>query len=154
MRSHFQIVATDAEQPYLARLIADNGEQVWRTSENYANSADAERAVCIVVEALYLGTAKLRRVVPDLSTLTGTQQDRIDAARGEISVEWGSRNVELNIPVTYHDERRKCRVCGCSMFAPCSPPCYWVADDLCSNPACLAATNQDRDDNDTHEVPD
>lgn len=100
MRSHLEIVTTDAEQPYLARLVADNGEQVWRTSENYADIRTAERAVCIAAEA-------------------------------------------LSVPIVYVDERRKCRVCGCSEYSPCSPPCHWVAQDLCSNPACVAAAGPD-----------
>ena len=31
---------------------------------------------------------------------------------------------------------RACRVCGCTDDAACSPPCWWVGEDLCS--ACQA----------------
>lgn len=27
---------------------------------------------------------------------------------------------------------RTCRVCGCTEFNACQPPCWWVEDDLCS----------------------
>jgi hypothetical protein len=31
------------------------------------------------------------------------------------------------------DPLQKCRVCGCSHFEPCNPPCSWVkGQDLCS----------------------
>lgn len=30
-------------------------------------------------------------------------------------------------------EHRKCRVCGCTDFAPCPGDCAWVQPDLCSS---------------------
>lgn len=33
---------------------------------------------------------------------------------------------------------RRCRVCGCSEFNACTPPCHWVGPDLCS--ACEEVT--------------
>lgn len=36
---------------------------------------------------------------------------------------------------------RKCIVCGCTDAKACiteEGPCYWVGQDLCSNPDCLA----------------
>lgn len=29
-------------------------------------------------------------------------------------------------------EVRRCRICGCTEDAACSPPCWWVEADLCS----------------------
>lgn len=34
----------------------------------------------------------------------------------------------LQTPAT----RRSCRVCGCTDYAACSPPCSWIEADLCS----------------------
>jgi uncharacterized protein YegP (UPF0339 family) len=48
----FEIVQTDAEQPWLARMIGANGEQVWRTSENYVERQGAAHAIRLLIEAL------------------------------------------------------------------------------------------------------
>lgn len=47
MGTRFEIVQTDAEQPFHARFIAANGETVW-TSENYADKRDAQHAIDMV----------------------------------------------------------------------------------------------------------
>lgn len=44
-----EIVQTDADQPWHARLVGDNGEKVWWT-EQYARRADAIGAVTLVAE--------------------------------------------------------------------------------------------------------
>lgn len=31
------------------------------------------------------------------------------------------------------EEKRKCRVCGCTWNNPCIGGCYWTEYDLCSN---------------------
>lgn len=136
MRSHLEIVTTDAEQPYLARLVADNGEQVWRTSENYADIRTAERAVCIAAEAFFLGRA-------ELILASSVEVSDPDEKRVRLALEEPRAQAVLSVPIVYVDERRKCRVCGCSEYSPCSPPCHWVAQDLCSNPACVAAAGPD-----------
>ena len=33
----------------------------------------------------------------------------------------------------------RCRVCGCTDYEPCNPPCYWNEIDLCSECASAAA---------------
>lgn len=129
MRSYFAIVETDAEQPWLARLYADNGVEGWRTSENYADVRDAERTVCIAAEAMYRGRAHLEDVPPV----------RPDERReGRIVLQLDAGTARLSVPVLYLDERIHCRVCGCTVFTPCDPPCAWEESDLCSNPGCLA----------------
>lgn len=45
-----EIVTTEAEQPYHARLKGDNGEIVW-TTENYARKFDAIHAVTELARA-------------------------------------------------------------------------------------------------------
>lgn len=45
-----QIVQTDADQPWITRQVADNGEEVWRSSENYLNPWDARRAIELLAE--------------------------------------------------------------------------------------------------------
>ena len=37
-----------------------------------------------------------------------------------------------------------CRVCGCSWFDPCDPPCSWVEPDLCS--ACVDSISAPEED--------
>jgi hypothetical protein len=39
-------------QPWSARFIGANGEEVWRTSEPYVDVRDAERAIALLAEAL------------------------------------------------------------------------------------------------------
>lgn len=39
-------------QPWSVRFIGANGEEVWRTSESYADVRDAERAISLLAEAL------------------------------------------------------------------------------------------------------
>lgn len=45
----FEVVRSDVEQPWHARLRAGNGEIVW-TSEQYARRADAKAAVDLLFE--------------------------------------------------------------------------------------------------------
>jgi uncharacterized protein YegP (UPF0339 family) len=133
MRSHFTIARTDAEQPWVVRFHADNGLEVGRTSENYASRADAERAVCVLAEGFYLGQATLE---PD-----GGPGDRASARICVGYATPGKPNIaaaRLSVPVLSVDERRRCVVCGCSQNEACDPPCHWVAENLCSNPACVA----------------
>lgn len=42
--SHFEIVRTDAEQPWHARFVASNGRIVW-TTEQYTRRRGAENAI-------------------------------------------------------------------------------------------------------------
>jgi uncharacterized protein YegP (UPF0339 family) len=51
MTSRFEIVQTDADQPWHARFIAANGEPIW-TTESYADRSDAVHAVELLVEAI------------------------------------------------------------------------------------------------------
>lgn len=48
--SHFEIVRTDADQPFHARLVAGNGQIVMH-SENYADARAALTAVAVAAEA-------------------------------------------------------------------------------------------------------
>jgi uncharacterized protein YegP (UPF0339 family) len=132
MRSHFEIACTDAEQPWVVRFHADNGLEVWRTSENYADRGDAERALCILAEALYLGRAQLVDVAPVAPKQARVANIRLDLGEGN-----RTNTATLSIPVLYVDERRRCVVCGCSQNQACDPPCHWVAENLCSSPACV-----------------
>lgn len=95
MRSHFAIVHTDAEQPYLVRFFADDGEEVFRSSENYTDLRAAERAVCIMAEAFYVGDASL--IAEVVRALDGRK--RIQMSRG------GRPSVHLSVPIVYADER-------------------------------------------------
>lgn len=47
--AHFEIVRTDALQPWHVRLVADNGEPVL-VSENYADRRDALHAIDVAAE--------------------------------------------------------------------------------------------------------
>lgn len=96
MRSHFVIVEGDAEQPWFTRLHADNDLEVWRSSENYADVRDAERAVCIVAEALYRGHAHLEDV-PAVRPY--------DRREARIVLDLENSTVRLSVPVLYLDER-------------------------------------------------
>jgi hypothetical protein len=43
-------------------------------------------------------------------------------------------------------EEQRCRVCGCTWYAPCitkDGPCYWVKEDLCS--ACATEETKETD---------
>lgn len=51
MSARFEIVQTNAEQPWHARFVAANGEAVWST-ENYADVRGAEDAVALLADAL------------------------------------------------------------------------------------------------------
>lgn len=33
--------------------------------------------------------------------------------------------------------RRRCRICGCSEYNACTPPCAWIEADLCSALPCM-----------------
>jgi uncharacterized protein YegP (UPF0339 family) len=48
--SHFEIVRTDNDQPFHARLVAGNGQTVMH-SEGYADERDADVAVAVAAEA-------------------------------------------------------------------------------------------------------
>jgi hypothetical protein len=39
-------------------------------------------------------------------------------------------------------EYRRCRECGCTDALACDGGCSWVEEDLCGNPACVAAAAQ------------
>lgn len=132
MRSYFAIVEGDAEQPWFTRIHADNFLEVWRSSENYVDCVDAERAVCIVAEALYRGHAHLEEVP---AVRPG---DRHEA---RIILDLEGSVARLSVPVVYLDERQRCRVCGCTLYEPCDPPCSWAEPDLCSNPECVTAAS-------------
>lgn len=45
--ARFEVVRTDAEQPWHARLVAGNNETVW-TTEKYASKAGAENAIRVL----------------------------------------------------------------------------------------------------------
>lgn len=49
LRGRVQLVRTPGREPF-ARVIADNGEEVWRTSETYVDVDDVLRAVEILAE--------------------------------------------------------------------------------------------------------
>jgi uncharacterized protein YegP (UPF0339 family) len=57
---HFEIVKSkrNKRQPWFARIVASNGRQIWRTSENYTRKRDARRA-CILVH-LYAADMVIR----------------------------------------------------------------------------------------------
>lgn len=72
MAARFEIVQTDAEQPWHARFIAANGETVW-TTENYTNRATAILAINFMASAFggfvwepAAGTAVARPIGPDI----------------------------------------------------------------------------------------
>lgn len=48
--SHFEVVQTDAEQPWHLRLVGSNGEPVM-VSENYTDPRTAENAIAVAAEA-------------------------------------------------------------------------------------------------------
>jgi uncharacterized protein YegP (UPF0339 family) len=50
MSARFEVVRTDAEQPWHARFIAANGRIVW-TTENYGRRRDAVAAVMLIGDA-------------------------------------------------------------------------------------------------------
>jgi hypothetical protein len=41
-----------------------------------------------------------------------------------------------------YDEKRACRICGCTEYEPCPGGCSWVEEDLCSNPECVKKGNK------------
>lgn len=92
MRSRFEIAQTDAEQPWLSRFIGDNGEQIWRTSENYAHRQDAERAIEIWLAAVFIGDVALVRA-------GDTAQVKV------INPADGGSTYTLSVPVIYLNER-------------------------------------------------
>lgn len=102
MRSHFEIVTTDSTQPHLVRLMGDNGEEIFKSSENYAEKAGAERAVCIAAEAFYRGYAEL--IDNDDNDQVPDGEKRIRVGSSELG---GSSS--LSVPVVYVDERQKFR---------------------------------------------
>lgn len=57
---YFEVVRSkrNKRQPWFARIVAANGRQIWRTSENYARHRDAKRA-CILVH-LYAADMVIR----------------------------------------------------------------------------------------------
>ena len=45
-----------------------------------------------------------------------------------------------------HEEKRKCRVCGCDEMHACETaggPCYWIAQDLCSKCVPLPTSDEE-----------
>lgn len=52
MSARFEIVRTDAEQPWHARFVGANGETVW-TTENYLRRTDALEAISLIGRACY-----------------------------------------------------------------------------------------------------
>lgn len=50
--------------------------------------------------------------------------------------------VDLTPPRTFQLDRPEpgpaCRVCGCTEYAACLPPCWWVADPAGQGPLCSA----------------
>lgn len=57
--SRYEIVRTEAEQPWFAREVASNGRETWKTSENYTRPRGPSEAivrhkgrVCIECRAL------------------------------------------------------------------------------------------------------
>jgi uncharacterized protein YegP (UPF0339 family) len=65
MTARFEIVHTDATQPWHARWVAANGEIVWVT-ENYANKADAETSVFMISGARLEGEGLNTRIIATL----------------------------------------------------------------------------------------
>jgi uncharacterized protein YegP (UPF0339 family) len=61
--------AYDNDQPWSARFIGANGEQVWRTSETYVGVRDVEHAIALLAEALGSQTLFESTVVDDRHTL-------------------------------------------------------------------------------------
>lgn len=55
--SHFEIVRTDAEQPWHTRLRANNGQVVMHT-ENYVDADSAASAVAVAAEAFGITMAR------------------------------------------------------------------------------------------------
>lgn len=49
MNATWEIVRTDAKQPWHAREVGGNGEKTW-TTEQYARKVGAERALCRLAE--------------------------------------------------------------------------------------------------------
>lgn len=67
--ARFEIVRTDAEQSWHARIIASNGEPLWVT-ENYADRRGAENAIRVLGEEVTYGAfdaANIRDVDERLS---------------------------------------------------------------------------------------
>lgn len=50
----FEIVRTDAEQPWHARFVAANGRVVW-TTESYTRRKSALNAICVLVDGFGRG---------------------------------------------------------------------------------------------------
>lgn len=46
--ARFEVVRTDADQPFIARFIASNGSEIWRASENYARRKGALNAISVL----------------------------------------------------------------------------------------------------------
>jgi uncharacterized protein YegP (UPF0339 family) len=49
--ARFEVVRTDVEQPWHARFTAGNGEEVWRSSENYTTKGHARSAILVLAMA-------------------------------------------------------------------------------------------------------
>lgn len=62
---YYEIAVTDADQPYLVRWMAGNEEQVWRTSENYAEPDDAVHAIGLLPGGRSWLTSYAPRVVDE-----------------------------------------------------------------------------------------
>lgn len=60
-----EIAVTDAEQPFLVRWFAVNEEQIWRTSENYAELADAVHAIALLPGGIEWMTSYAPRLVDE-----------------------------------------------------------------------------------------
>lgn len=76
----FELVESDAAQPFSVREIASNGRQTWRTAENYARKEGALRALVTHISWLHprirvwlsngTGGVELRIGMPDDTYLT------------------------------------------------------------------------------------
>lgn len=87
MSARFEIVRTDAEQPWHARFRAENGRVVWST-ENYARRKTAINAVCVIAREFSWG---------------GVATWRTDGPWQEVLIEHGG--FRAGVPVLMVDER-------------------------------------------------
>lgn len=60
-QARFELVQTDADQPWHTRFIASNGEPIW-TTENYASHQDAIHAIELITGSPVRDRLGLREV--------------------------------------------------------------------------------------------
>lgn len=70
----------------------------------------------------------------------GVNNMPIEAISTTTFIEPHARRFRFEAPPAFEvDDEHCCKECGCSDEDACDPPCSWVTDDVCSNPACVKA---------------